>query len=339
MTRTTHAPARRTGRARPRRGVTLVELLVVIAILTVLLALTSAAVMKTKASAANNRTSEYVVKLQKALGGEVERVNARAGNGANVPAALLAYADGNAQRARAINVAVEQLRYFPQTFAEATSDVYLIQNGSSLYRFAQVAMNKYPTLKSGESVLYTWTHLKHFEAVFPLVTATDTYAANQESGALLYVILSQASAAGGGAMAAAADDLTAAQKLNVTLGGTQLATFADGFQNSIGFSRWYAQAEVQSAPYAVSGAGGNADPLDPQNLCYGWAAYNPTAQADGNTKAQQVYNLLQFANQNRVTTAYSYGANGTADKVPDVYGNDDVFGFRTSQPGNKGFHP
>ena len=157
---------------------------------------------------------------------------------------------------------------------------------------------------------------------------------NQESGALLYIILAKASAAGGGAMASAADDLTTAQKIYVSFSGTQKETYADGFQQSIGFNRWENRAEVQATPY-IDPKATFLDPLDPQNFCNGWATFNPSSTI----KQTEVQTLLQFIGQNRVVNVYSYGLNGVPDVVPDNASNDDILGYRTLQPGNKGFHP
>jgi prepilin-type N-terminal cleavage/methylation domain-containing protein len=325
MTHATPAPRARSGRA----GVTLIELLVVLSIIAILLSLTGAAVVKMRATSAANRTSEYATKLQKALTAEDERVRVKV-RATDMPPYILAYADNNPQRAQAIYTALLQRQSFPMTFQEATTAAWIVQTAAGGYglRLQSVPPNtaQVGSLLTGESVVYALQPLTHFAQVAGL---TPTGNANEESGALLYIILSQQSASGGGAFAAAADDLTTAQKLYVSFGGTKKETYADGFGNALGFNRWDNGAalgvttELQAPPYA-SAAGGNTDPLDPQGYCFGW---------QNATKQNEVKTLLQFAGQNRLLNVYSYGLDGK----PGTF--DDILGFRTTQPGNKGFHP
>jgi prepilin-type N-terminal cleavage/methylation domain-containing protein len=321
MTHTSHDTPRRS-------GFTLIELLVVLAIIAVLLALSSAAVMKARTSQAFNRTSESVTKLQKALSVEVDRINSKTRSTNTTPAMVLAYCDNDPQRAMSVFTAIEQRKNFPQTFAEATSPAYIVQTSTGALGLRLGTYNA----AAGEAPVYTHNPLQHFVMdVGPLV-ASGPYPANQESAVLLYIILSKQSASGAGAMAVASDDLTDAQQVNVALGGVTKKAFADGFKNPIGFNRWdtgsgtlYA-SEVQSAPFVdpkTVTAGGSTDPLDPRSLCVGWS--NPTKQAE-------VQSLLAFTGKNRVFNVYSLGLDGVASK-------DDVLGFRTLQPGNKGFAP
>src|SRR5688572_30121657 len=119
MPRTTRAPGSlRITCARARRGMTLIEILVALSIVAILLALTGAALQKTRERSDFNRTSESVYKFQKALDEEYGRRNAAARK-EDYDQALFNFCDGSKERAQAVHVAIQQRRYFPQTFAEA----------------------------------------------------------------------------------------------------------------------------------------------------------------------------------------------------------------------------
>jgi hypothetical protein len=278
-------------------------------------------------SANSNRSSEAISKLQNALNAELAQVNQRATNtDMNQPqySYLLQYCDNSFQRARALFTALEQRRYFPQTFAEATTDAYIVSTGSSLG--LRLGVGGSGGVQTGESVVYTHPHLKMFDTELSGLTAPA--GANNESGVLLLIILNKRSTTGGGAMATAGDDLTSALKVQVPCGSASKDAYADGFKQAIGFNRWDNRAELQAAPYVDSKSPAK-DPLDRQVLLSGWT--KATSALTSATPAG-----LQFNNQNRTISLYSYGPDGK----PDVAGgssNDDILGFRMVQPGNKGF--
>src|SRR5262245_24708523 len=124
MPRTTRAPGSfRIAFARgARRGMTLIEILVSLSIVAVLMALTAAALGKIREGAAYSRTSESVYKLQKAVDEEYDR-RSKAARDETPDPELVVFCDGNTDRAKVVNLAIQQRRYFPQTFAEANSYV------------------------------------------------------------------------------------------------------------------------------------------------------------------------------------------------------------------------
>jgi prepilin-type N-terminal cleavage/methylation domain-containing protein len=323
MTHATHTISPLGARYAPRRGFTLIELMVALGILILLFALSSSALQKVRVSSNSNRTSEAISKLQNALNAELAQVNQRATNtDMNQPqyANLLQYCDNSFQRARALFTALEQRRYFPQTFLEAKTDAYIVSTGSGF----DVRLGSYnPTT---ETPVYIHPHLKMFDTELSGLTAPA--GANNESGVLLLIILNKRSTTGGGAMATAGDDLTSALKVQVPCGSASKDAYADGFKQAIGFNRWDNRAELQAAPYVDSKSPAK-DPLDRQVLLSGWT--KATSALTSATPAG-----LQFNNQNRTISLYSYGPDGK----PDVAGgssNDDILGFRMVQPGNKGF--
>jgi prepilin-type N-terminal cleavage/methylation domain-containing protein len=316
MTRATRTPA--------RSGMTLIEILVVLSIIAVLLALSGAGLQKTRISAQFSRTNESVNKLQKSLVAELERVNdnARAAAERRDPPnydVILNYCDGEQRRARSLYVAMEQRRYFPQTFVEATTPTYIVQSRTTGALGLRVGGYNAAT----ESPVYAHPVSATFADVRGLTAANAT----DESGVLLYIIIQSQSVAGGGAMVSAGDDLSSALKVEVQLNGANrpgatLMAFKDGFDRPIGFRRWDNGAEAQDSTY-VDAKTNFKDPLDPEGYVSNW----------NSAKRTEAQSQLQFLpvgpNQNRITTVYSLGKDLADPK-------DDVIGFRTHRAGKKG---
>ena len=335
MTRTTDtsvtrpAPRLRSqSRLRGRSGVTLIELLVVIAIIGILLALTTAALQKTVEGQKRRATTDQVFKLQQALDMEYERVVAKCAQDATngqIPPEVIRTCDGDMGRAKAVWTAIQLRFQFPDSFAEANMTAMILDgSGQPIFQ-----------IKRGPT----------FADVAGL--PSDPTRLNEESGALLYLILAKRSVSGGGAMATAADDLTQAMQTKVTFGGKELNTFADAWKNSVGFKRWEQIDEVQEAPFvdpakAKSRApNANRDPLDPQNLVFGWAigtsdpryllksgvvGSGPTAINTG----------LYFNGQNRMASVYSLGQTKINQSTGLSTPEDDILGFRLRKPGERG---
>jgi type II secretory pathway pseudopilin PulG len=295
---------------------TLIEILVVISIILILFALSSAALQKTRITANYSRTSESINKLQRSLAAEVDRVNSRA-RAAQIDPVILAYCDGNNDRARSLYLALEQRKYFPDNFADANAPAYIVTDTNGAFHL------RLGGTLAGDTVYY----IHKSAPVFAEVSGLPAPGGTDESGALLYIILAKQSVAGGGAMASAADDLSSAQRLDVAFGSVTRQTFADGWRRSIGFNRWNSSPEAQSSDY-VNQHGASPDPLDPKGLLAPWNA--TTLMGWNSYKQSEVAGLLQFTGQNRITTVYSLG-NNVSDPT------DDVVGFRILRAGNKGY--
>lgn len=348
--------ARMKGKA--RSGVSLIEILVVLAIIGILLALTAAALQKT-VETQNARTSEtQVFKLQQALDGEYERVVAKCAQDAankNIPSQIVSVCDGDEARAKAVWTAINLRLSFPDSFAEVRMLPLNIKD------------------KSGTDVYQVQRPI-----TFAAVPNAGTLTAEEESGALLYMILAKRSQSGGGAMAMAAEDLTQASRRKVSVNGVELETFSDAFKQSVGFRRWeqtittpanasmYDDAtnpstvlgEVQKPPYvdatktvaaddtAVPRKFHNRDPLDPQGLVWKW---NIGIGDPRYPIISGVYTLpgpapttvktgLYFNGHNRMANVYSLGRSKYRPATTIFTPNDDILGFRLRKPGEKGYN-
>lgn len=289
LTTSSHSTRVRSADTRRRVGFTLIELLVVIAIIAVLAALTGAAIQMTMVRQRNLNTKGDVNKLQQSLDVEYSRVvkqcaDDRVATPCRIPQAIRTYC-GDDNRAQAIWTAMNLYRQFPQSFAEINSQPnvggYQL---SPLTTFANVAL-----LPSGQ------------------LSPTD------ESGVLLFIILTQKSVAGGGAMATAGDDLSLQKLVTVTTAGgtTTLPTFKDAFGNSIGFNRWDTGSPFPGSPSPMNPK--NLDPLDTRNLVLGWSNPIPVS--------------LGFNGKYRVPNVYSPGNPNAKPPTP-------VYGYQAKQYGN-----
>ena len=331
MTLTTRAPA-----ARPappaRAGFTLIELLVVLAIIGIMLAILGVALQKTVEGQKVRTTKGELYKLQQSLDAEYDRVIKKCAedqrSSTGLPQPIVAYAEGDPNRALAIWTALNLRRQFPETFVEAQSAVFVTQNNTSGALAIRVA-----PVPAGETAVYTLQPLETFRGELQGIVLPGGYPVNEESGALLYVILAKKSVSGGGAMAGAADDLSATAQRKAAFGGKELPTFADQWINTVGFRRWYGSqtgdlAEVQAAPYLDAKKTGNIDPIDPRNLVAGWTLPSPPNAANtANTRKRTEMTTFGFTGANRMATVYSLGKLKTDP-------TDDIFGFRLRKFGN-----
>ncbi len=304
------ARAQRDGRRAARPGFTLVELLVVIAIIAILVSLTGAAIQKTVEGQRNRSTKDQLQKLQKAVDLEYERVvkacadDQRKPNG--IPKEIVDYADKDPNRALAIWTALKLRQHFPESFAEALTGIQVVD------------------INDPTKIIYTLWPLETFRG--ELQGASSNGVPNEESGALLYIILTKKSVSGGGAMGTAGDDLSQSMKRRVNFGAKELETFSDAWGNTVGFRRWDQNPEVQTDQTYLDLKPNqfnpnNKDPLDPRNLVLGWTP-------DPYGKSGQMKSFLLFNGMNRVTTVYSPGKDQTTGTP------DDIIGYRLRRHGN-----
>lgn len=334
-----------------RSGVSLIEILVVLAIIGILLALTAAALQKT-VETQNMRTSEtQVFKLQQALDGEYERVVTecarQAANDQIPPQIVNGVCEGDKARAKALWTAIQLRLNFPDSFAEVRMLPLNIQdkNGTNVYQVQR------PATFAG------------------VPGGTATLSAEEESGALLYMILTKRSVSGGGAMATAAEDLTQASRRKVSVGGIELETFSDAFKQSVGFRRWeqtqtttenasmyndptnpsIVAGEVQKPPFVdatKTGAGVNRDPLDPQGAIKNWnlATNDPRYPIKSGLyilpgpAPTTIKTGLYFNGLNRMANVYSLGRSKYKPATTVFTPDDDILGFRLRKPGERGYN-
>jgi prepilin-type N-terminal cleavage/methylation domain-containing protein len=298
----------------PRTGFTLIELLVVIAIIAVLLSLLGVALQKTVERQKNASTKDQLNKLQQSLDSEYDRVVQKCAQDATsgqIPQAVRDYCDGDPNRTKAVWTALQLRRQFPENFAEAKAAVTLVDPTTS-------------------TTVFSLSPLTTFVAAAALPSGTN--AANEESGALLYMILANKAVGANSAMAQSADDVSQAATRQATFGTTPLKTFSDSWGNTVGFRRWYGSNSttdspaVQQPPYVDKNNTVNVDPLDTRNLVNGWTV---VGTATINPKATYMASTYAFNKLNRTPTVYSPG------KVPNppTYTNG-IWGYPLRRYGN-----
>src|SRR4051812_16207853 len=111
---------------RAAAGFTLIEILVVISIIAVLLALSGVAYQKAVENRRNASTDELGQRLQPALEAEYDAVVKQAAKerrDGKIPPGVVAYCDGDMDRAQAVWTAARIRQQFPENFTEAKSPV------------------------------------------------------------------------------------------------------------------------------------------------------------------------------------------------------------------------
>jgi prepilin-type N-terminal cleavage/methylation domain-containing protein len=275
-----------------RRAFSLIELLVVIAIITILAGLVMAGVSAIRTLQQSRTTDDIVTKVQNGI--EVQRKamtdQARADRRARTQdfQNLLTYCGGDEDRAEALLMYLKLRHVFPQTYAEATSNVTI-------------------------AGYINWPPHKAYAGIPNL----SSLSAEQQSAALLYFALLNMGASGN---SFEMDSVNSA-KMDIATGVT---VFKDGWNNPVGFKRFYEAAELNNSPF-TDVKSTFKDPYDVLGKLSGW---NPTPSTL-KTNAQTAVGS-NFDNNNKSITAFSAGQ----DKAYNTA--DDVFGYRLLKLGNKG---
>ncbi len=223
----------------PRRaGFTLIELLVVISIISLLAAITAAAVTKVRYAQQAKNTSMMVLKLQEAVDQQWKAVvdDVMATNTKRpVPDGLVNYCGGDQKRARALWLYMQLRNEFPQSRAEAMSDVP-------------------PTPINGVQIKR--------KSTFANMPAGGT--ADEQAAALLYLILTEKSSGGANSIS---DEVTNSGQTETNAG----RAFKDVYGNPITFRRFYGSGvnEVQAPPF-INPNSTSKDSLDPTGSLPGW---------------------------------------------------------------------
>jgi prepilin-type N-terminal cleavage/methylation domain-containing protein len=298
-------------RSARRAGFTLIELLTVIAILALLTALVVAGISRVKSAQQAKVTDQTLLKLQKALETQwkvtcdkcrddrrtFEKQRPPSGDFFNV----FFFCDQDIDRAEGVWMYLNLRRALPQTFAEARSNVVLVDPAS------------------GGNVVSLPP-----SATFRSVPASGG-TATEQSAALLYLILSQ----GGRGSNFALDD--AMQGAQTTLASVNMQAFRDSYGTEVPFVRFYESNEVNAPPFVRARPGVTNplnDPLDPVGRIALWTPAKRNA-----VSAAVLQGGLLINGRNRVATVVSAGA----DKTFDLSGaTDDSFGYRLTREGNKG---
>jgi hypothetical protein len=214
---------------------------------------------------------------------------------------LVSFCAGDEDRAQALLTYLKLRHAFPQTYAEATTNVTIpgYINWPPHKAYASLAVNNF----------LSWT-------------------AHDQSAALLYIGLSNL---GTGGNKFATDDATNSANGPWTSNGVTSTVFKDARGNPVGFRRFFETTELNLAPY-TNAKSGFKDPFDPMGKLattslVGWTnAFKSQAQlAVG----------ASFDNINKSITVYSFGQNKTDDSALPTFG-DDVLGYRLLKLGNKG---
>ena len=232
-----------------RHGFTLLELLVVLSIIAILASLLAAGLFRYQAAARITRTDETLTKINAGFEPQWKAALDQARK-EPLPEAVLAAADGDIPRARALHVQARMRQEFPEKLSE---------------------IKTYTVTAGGKS--YSYTAKASYTAEVSGVAFPDT---TTESGALLVLALKQAR---GGARF---DETSLGGTVVFTYanGGKTLTVYRDAWNNPIGFYRKaptvLCTSELNAAPY-ISGT--TYDPLDPENklTSAGWNATNRNA--------------------------------------------------------------
>ena len=222
-----------------RRGFTLIEILVVISLIAVLAALSVGALFRVRAAQQTSNTEGTLGKLDTLL---MARWSAVLVNAKTPPDGVIAFCDGDKERAVSLWTYAVLKNEFPVSYAELTT---ISINGATLQP----------------------------RAVFKKVqTTTPSASLTEQSAALFYAAIMDTGTRG------TANSLEGLQQQVDTANG--LSVFKDNWGIPIVFIRDASNAEIQAPPHSKPSASGSSNPLDPRKLLINWTnAANKNAAA------------------------------------------------------------
>ena len=224
-----------------RRGFTLIEILVVISLIAVLAALSVGALFRVRAAQQTSNTEGTLGKLDTLL---MARWSAVLVNAKTPPDGVIAFCDGDKERAVSLWTYAVLKNEFPVSYAELTA---ITNIGTTLQP----------------------------RAVFKKVQTTAPSASlTEQSAALFYAAIMDTGTRG------TANSLEGLQQ-QVATTTNGLSVFNDNWGIPIVFIRDASNAEIQAAPHSKPSAKGSYNPLDPRLLLQGWTKESTAASAIG----------------------------------------------------------
>jgi prepilin-type N-terminal cleavage/methylation domain-containing protein len=331
-----------------RAGFTLIELLVVVAILALLAALVAAGIGKVKENSQAGVTNQTLTKLQLAINNQWKVTCDKARDDRRTYATpnkqpdfvkMVAICDGDVDRAEALWMFMNLRRAMPESFAEARTDVQIIDPVTKAVLFSLPKSSAFKEIQNN-----------------PKVSGQP----EEQSAALLYLILGQ------GARGAnfSIDDAMQGAQTSLTFkdngaapkaADLNLPAFKDGFSTYIAFQRFHQSAELNAGEHGrtrdktmlQAGVDPIDDPLDTVGRLKLWKApgtNNPSPiKAAAEAAVFNPVNGQTFNGRNRIATAISAGVDSRdqpdgqkhlAFRPPND--SDNAYGFRVGRQGNKG---
>ena len=274
-----------------RRGFTLIEILVVISLIAVLAALSVGALFRVRAAQQTSNTEGTLGKLDTLM---MARWSAILVTAKTPPDSVIAFCDGDKDRAVSLWTYAMLKNEFPQNYAEVAD---ITVGGATLRK----------------------------RAVFNKVTMTATTDVNEQSAGLFYAAIMETGNRG------TANSLEGLQQ-QVATSDKGLSVFNDNWGVPIAFIRNATNAEIQAAPHSKPSTV-SSNPLDPRGLLIvragnNWTAANRTAAIT----ALGLANPPGFMNANFIPTLVSAGPDkdfGTylGGAAGDA-GNDNLLSYR-----------
>ena len=262
--------------------------MVVLGIIIVLTALLMSGVSAVRIRQQEKTTDDIVYKLQQGIETQrkalVDQALADRKNRTPDFVNLVSYCGGDEDRAQALLTYLKLRHAFPQTYAEATTNVTI-------------------------PGVIVWPPHKAYAAL-PNISS---WSAHEQSAAILFTGLSNL---GTGGNTFATDDATASAQIDWTANSGVARVFKDARGNPVGFIRFYEATELNAAPY-TNVKTGKYDPFDP--MCKLATVSVPSWTIVQKMQAQTAVNA-NFDNNNKSITAYSFGQDKTQGTADDVYG-------------------